>query len=143
MVREAENLENRDNKEILENFCKEWLNAWTGNNPEKLIDFYADDAYYRDPANPEGINERELLFKYFKKLLERNPNWKWKLVEFFPTEKGFNFKWKATIPIETEQIIEYGMDIVEIDPLCKRKVKRNEVYFDRTKLFSTLKKSNQ
>jgi len=138
MVREAENLENWRNLEL---FCKEWLNAWTGNNPEKLIDFYADDAYYRDPANPEGINERELLFKYFKKLLERNPNWKWELIELFPTEKGFNFKWKATIPIGMEQIIEYGMDIVELDPLYKRKVKRNEVYFDRTKFFSTFKKS--
>ena len=140
MVREVENLENRVYRENLELFCKEWLNAWTGNKPEKLIDFYSDDTYFRDPANPEGINERELLFKYFKKLLERNPNWKWELVEFFPTEKGFNFKWKATIPIETEQIIEYGMDIVELDPLCKRKVKRNEVYFDRTQFFSKLKK---
>ena len=77
------------------------------------MDFYADDVYYQDPANPEGIIGRELLFNYFKKLLERNPNWKWELVEFFPTEKGFNFKWKATIPIGTEQIIEYGMDRVE------------------------------
>lgn len=83
----------------------------------------------------------ELLFKYFKKLLQRNPNWKWELIEFFPTEKGFNFKWKATIPIGTEQIVEYGRDIVELDPLDKRKIKRNEVYFDRTKIFSTLKKS--
>ncbi len=140
MVREAENLGNQDEIENLELFCKEWLKAWTGNNPEKLIDFYSDDTYYRDPANPEGINGCKHLLKYFKKLLERNPNWKWELIEFFPTEKGFNFKWKATIPIGSEQIIEYGMDIVELDPLCKRKVKRNEVYFDRTNFFSTLKK---
>ena len=140
MVREAENLENREILENQELFCKEWLNAWTGNNPEKLIDFYANDAFYRDPANPEGISGRELLLNYFKKLLERNPNWKWELIELFPTGKGFTFKWKATIPIGTEQIIEFGMDIVELDPLCKRKVKRNEVYFDRTKFFSKLKK---
>ena len=131
--------------ENLELFCKEWLNAWTGNNPEKLIDFYSDDTHYQDPANPEGIKGRKLLFKYFKKLLERNPNWKWELIEFFPTRKGFSFKWKATIPIGTEKIVEYGMDIVELDPLFKRKVKRNEVYFDRTRFFSTLKnqKSNE
>ena len=140
MVREAENLENR---EILENFCKEWLNAWTGNKPKKLIDFYSDDAYYRDPANPEGINGRELLLSYFRKLLERNPNWKWELIELFPTGKGFNFKWKATIPIGAEQIIEFGMDIVELDPLCKRKIKRNEVYFDRTELISEIYKYQQ
>ena len=134
MVREAEDLEN---------FCKEWLNAWTGNIPAKLIDFYADDAFYQDPAIPEGINERELLFKYFKKLLAINPNWKFELIELFPTEKGFTFKWKATIPIGTVQIIEFGMDIVELDPSNKRKIKRNEVYFDRTKFFATLKKSKR
>ena len=73
-----------------------------------------------------------------KKLLKRNPNWKWKLIELFPTEKGYNLKWKATIHIGTEQIIEYGMDIVELDPTNKRKIRRNEVYFDRTQFFSTL-----
>ena len=56
MVREAENLKNLGNRKNLKLFCIEWLNAWTGNNPEKLIDFYSDDTFYRDPANPEGIN---------------------------------------------------------------------------------------
>lgn len=121
-------------------FCKEWLNAWTGNNPEKLINFYSEDTFYRDPANPEGISGRELLLLYFKKLLKRNSNWKWELIELFHTDKGFNLKWKATIPIGSESIIEYGMDLVELDPSNKRKIKRNEVYFDRTKFFSTLKK---
>ncbi|QEE16981.1 nuclear transport factor 2 family protein [Promethearchaeum syntrophicum] len=137
MVKEAENLENQENLEL---FCNEWLNAWTGNKPKNLIDFYADDTYYRDPANSEGINGCEHLLNYFEKLLKRNPNWKWELIELFPTEKGFNFKWKSTIPIGTEQIIEYGMDIVELEPSNKRKIKRNEVYFDRTQFFSTLKK---
>ena len=43
------------------------VKAWTGNNPELLIDFYASDTYYQDLANPQGINGREHLFHYLKK----------------------------------------------------------------------------
>jgi hypothetical protein len=121
--------------EHLEAFCKDWLAAWTGNKPEKLIGFYTVDVYYQDPANPKGISERKHLLSYLKKLLARNPNWKWELMELFPTEKGFNFKWKATIPVASGQVVEYGMDIVELD-FDIRKITRNEVYFDPTQLLS-------
>ncbi len=123
--------------EILEALCNDWLAAWTGNNPEKLISFYAVDAYYQDPANPKGISEQEHLLNYLKKLLARNPKWKWELVELFPTKQGFNLKWKAIIPTANRQIVEFGMDIVELDS-DKRKIIRNEVYFDPTQLLSAL-----
>lgn len=112
-------------------FCKTWLNAWTGNKPEKLITFYSKNCYYQDPANPEGIRGREKLRTYLKKLFRANPNWEWNLMELYPTEKGFVFKWKAKIPIKNEVLIEYGIDIVEIK---NQKILRNEVYFDRSRL---------
>ena len=31
-------------------FCDQWLPAWTGNNPELLISFYSEDAFYSDPS---------------------------------------------------------------------------------------------
>src|SRR5215813_5626253 len=34
----------------LDEFCRRWLSAWTGNRPQELIQFYSADAYYRDPA---------------------------------------------------------------------------------------------
>ncbi len=34
--------------ENIEEFCKEWLAAWTGNDPENLIGYYADKMYYQD-----------------------------------------------------------------------------------------------
>ena len=58
------------------------------------------------------------------------------MIEVYPTEKGFIIKWKATIPVKSEEIIEYGMDILELE---EDKIIRNEVYFDRTMLISLLK----
>ncbi len=123
-----------DEKEIIK-FCDPWLAAWTGNKPEKLIEFYSEDAFYLDPANPDGLKGREEIFAYFKKLLAANPNWIWEAVEVYPTERGFVGKWKATIPIGTKMIIEHGMDIVEVE---NGKVKRNEVYFNISNLLSAL-----
>jgi len=117
-------------------FCQKWLTSWTGNNPEKLISFYSKTAYYQDPANPKGLKGQGKLFPYFKKLLTANPKWIWRMTEIYPTEKGFILKWKATIPVNSKEIIEYGMDIVELEV---DKIVRNEVYFDRTELLNLLK----
>ena len=40
-----------------EAFCARWLPAWTGNRPEALLEFYARDAYYADPAVPDGRSQ--------------------------------------------------------------------------------------
>lgn len=119
------------------NFCKDWLSAWTGNTPSELIKYYDENAYYRDPANKHALKGHKEILPYFRKLLASNPNWKWEEKEFFPTNKGFIIKWKARIPVGKEEVIEYGMDIVEMK---KEKIVRNEVYFDRTKLLLRLRK---
>ncbi len=118
-------------KEILE-FCKPWLISWTGNKPKDLIEFYSEDAFYSDPAKPKGLKGRERILTYFKKLLAVNPDWVWESVEVYPTKPGFVAKWKTTIPVGDKVIIEYGMDIVEVE---NNKITRNEVYFDRVNLF--------
>jgi len=58
------------------------------------------------------------------------------MTEAYPTEKGFVLKWRAIIPVKSEEIVEYGMDILELEG---DKIIRNEVYFDRTELISLLK----
>ena len=120
----------------IEAFCQNWLTSWTGNNPEKLISFYSKTAYYQDPANPKGLKGHDKIFPYFKKLLAVNPKWIWRMTEAYPTEKGFVLKWRAIIPVKSEKIVEYGMDILELEG---DKIIRNEVYFDRTELISLLK----
>ncbi|MCP4130976.1 MAG: nuclear transport factor 2 family protein [bacterium] len=118
-----------------ENFCNRWLPAWTGNNPENLIGFYSEDAFYLDPTVKNGLRGHENILKYFNKLLKNNPHWKWTHEEIIPTEKGFVLKWKALIPVKEKEIVEFGLDIVEIQD---DKITRNEVYFDTLKLINTI-----
>jgi len=113
--------------------CDSWLPAWTGgkDSVERLLTYYAERAFYLDPANPEGLTGRVELRRYFEKLLRRNPDWYWEAEEIIPTERGFTLKWKAGIPSGADMITVKGLDIVEVvDGL----ISRNEVYFDRSLL---------
>ena len=122
-------------KNSLQLFADRWLASWTGNRPDVLIDFYSQNAFYLDPAKPNGLSGRENILTYFKKLLQKNPNWKWAREEIFLTEKGFTLKWKAEIPIANENLILCGLDIVE---MTGDKISRNEVYFDRYDLLTKM-----
>jgi len=97
-------------KDEARDFASKWLPAWTGNNPEKLIAFYSDDAFYLDPGIPNGIKGRDDLFKYFQKLLNQNPYWIWTQIEPIPLEGGFLNKWLAKIPV--------GKKIIECVGVC-------------------------
>jgi hypothetical protein len=125
-------------KKEANDFCRRWLASWSSNNPNSLIRFYSENAFYQDPANPEGLKGHTEILPYLKKLLAANPNWKWEQVEIFPTDNGFVAKWKATILVGLKVITENGVDIVEIDA---GKITRNEVYFDRTKWLEALHKA--
>lgn len=109
-------------------FCDAWLAAWTGNRPEELLGYYTADVYYSDPAHPDGLKGHGQLAPYLRKLLSRNPDWRWEAVELMDTEKGFTLKWRATIPVRDTHLTLYGLDIVE---MAGGKISRNEVYFDR------------
>jgi len=50
---------NMMSKEQAKEFASKWLPAWTGNDPEKLLSFYSDDAFYLDPAIPNGVKGKE------------------------------------------------------------------------------------
>jgi steroid delta-isomerase-like uncharacterized protein len=115
----------------LTRFCNQWLAAWTGNQPEKLISFYSEDAFYSDPANSGGLRGHSEILPYFQKLLAKNPDWIWKALEIIPTEKGFTLKWRAAVPVKEKTLQLVGLDIVE---LRDGKIMRNEVYFDPTSL---------
>jgi hypothetical protein len=122
-----------------ESFCTEWLNSWAGNQPEKLLAYYSEDAFYVDPANVNGLNRHEQLLPYFSKLLKYNPLWRWTAEEIMPTEKGFTLKWKAVIPVKDKTVTLFGLDIVE---MRDGKISRNEVYFDRTEWMKAAQATN-
>jgi len=119
-------------------FCEQWLPLWTGNRPRELADLYTEDAFYRDPAVPEGISGKPGLLRYFEKLCAFSPRWVWKVDDIFPIDGGFVLRWKAEIPIGTEILKERGMDLVLVD---NGRISRNEVYFDRSRLMEALKRT--
>ena len=122
-------------------FAEAWLPAWTGNNPEHLASFYSEDAFYLDPARPEGVKGKPALLAYFRKLLGYNPNWVWKQVEGIPLEHGFLNKWRATIPVGSKVIEVFGLCFVQLNEAGK--IRRNEVYFDRSLLLKEIESQRQ
>jgi hypothetical protein len=125
--------------ELLE-FCSEWLEAWTGNNPDELLSYYHDNALYSDPANRNGLKGKKEIRRYFERLLDVYRTWKWKPIEVFPVSTGAIVKWECTIPVGPEVIHETGLDIVELDGHL---ITRNEVYFDRTRLVAAVDKKRR
>ena len=116
-------------------FAERWLPAWTGNDPERLISFYDPEAFYCDPAVPEGVRGREAILAYFRALLARFPDWVWRQTEATPMEGGFLNHWLASVPL--------GSHSVEIRGVCTvvfagDLIARNEVFFDRTELLAAL-----
>ena len=111
--------------------------AWSGNQPERLISFYAADAFYRDPAVPNGIEGRDALLDYFRVLLQRFPTWVWRQTAATPMEGGFLNHWHATIPLERTVEARGVCTVVITDGL----IVRNEVFFDRSDLLAALAES--
>ncbi|MCE5275705.1 MAG: nuclear transport factor 2 family protein [Syntrophaceae bacterium] len=117
-------------------FCTTWLGSWTGNRPEELSLFYSEDAFYRDPANPQGLRGRAEILAYLRTLLKHNPGWVWEAEEVFLIHGGFVLRWRAGIPVGREIVRENGLDIVLLrDGL----ITRNEVFFDRSTLLTRMK----
>mgnify|MGYP000982667463 FL=1 len=119
-------------------FAEKWLPAWSGNNPELLASFYAEDVFYLDPGIPDGVKGKANLLAYYRKLLANNPNWVWTQIEGIPLEDGFLNKWRAEIPVGSVTLEIVGVCLVQLDDAGK--IRRNEVYFDRAELLAEIAK---
>ncbi|ADD40664.1 nuclear transport factor 2 family protein [Stackebrandtia nassauensis] len=116
-------------------FAGRWLPAWTGNDPKRLAAFYTEDAFYADPAVPQGIQGQAVLLDYFAKLLGRFPDWVWTQTRATPLDGGFLNHWRADIPVRDRVVVANGVCTVQLrDGL----IARNEVFFDRTELVAEL-----
>jgi len=122
-------------------FTARWLPCWMLGKPDKLLEFYAEDALFLYPGRPAGIRGKDQLAAYFTKVLGHNPTWVWTQVEPIPLEDGFMNRLEARIPV--------GEKIVECSALCflqfndQGKIRRNEIYFDRTELIKEINKFRQ
>jgi hypothetical protein len=122
-------------------FAERWLPAWTGNNPELLASFYSEDTFYLDPGVPQGLKGKPALLDYFRKLLAHNPGWVWSQVEGIPMENGFLNKWLARIPVGDRTLEITGVCFVQLDGAGK--IRRNEVYFDRSELNAEIERARK
>lgn len=118
-------------------FAEKWLPAWSGNRPELLASFYTPDASYSDPGIPKGVRGREALLAYFRRLLERNPEWVWVHRGSIPIADGFLNLWHASIPV--------GERVVEAEGVCTVQLREgliyaNHVFFDRSELLAALRR---
>lgn len=113
-------------------FAERWLPAWTGGDADRLIAFYAPDAFYRDPYVTDGLTGTAAIKQYFARLLARNPDWVWTQTAAVPLESGFLNFWHARIPT--------GGSVAHCDGVCTvvldddGLIRRNEVFFDPTPL---------
>jgi hypothetical protein len=121
-------------------FAERWLPAWTGNDPQRLAAFYARDAFYSDPAIPDGLTGRDAIAAYFARLLAKFPDWVWTHTGATPMAGGFLNHWRAEIPLTSRVITVHGVCTVSLrDGL----IERNEVFFDRSELLAALRDSVQ
>jgi hypothetical protein len=116
-------------------FAERWLPAWSGNRPELLVSFYAPDAFYSDPAIPEGVRGRDALLAYFTRLLAKHPEWVWVHRGSIPMQDGFLNLWHASIPVGERAVEAEGVCTVQLrDGL----IYANQVFFDRSELLAAL-----
>lgn len=112
-------------------FAAAWLPAWTGNDPRRLAAFYTHDAFYSDPAVPDGIHGRDALTAYLTRLLARFPTWVWTQTASEPMRDGFVNFWRAQIPLDGSELELSGVCLVV---LRSGLIARNQVFFDRSPL---------
>ena len=121
-------------------FAEKWLPAWTGNEPERLVAFYTDDAFYSDPAIPDGVHGRKALLAYFRRLLAANPRWVWRHEGSVPLADGFLNHWRATIPVGEEVVEAAGVCSVQ---LRGERIYANRVFFDRSELLAAIRRARR
>lgn len=113
------------------------LSAWNSQDVESVVSCYTEDCVYLDPNTRGPVEGRDAFRRYLSKLFQR---WQmhWSLREFFPFEDGNGgaFLWHARLtPASGGRTAEIdGMDLVM---LRGEQLSRNEVYFDRTAVFSS------
>jgi hypothetical protein len=112
-----------------ERFCAHWLPAWNGNDPERLLSFYSEDAFYSDPAVPSGLAGHEQLRTYFRRLLAAYPHWVWVHRRSLPVPEGFLNFWDATLTASANAPSWSGVCVVQIRGGL---IFRNEVFLDRS-----------
>ncbi len=110
------------------------VGAWNRQDIEAVLACYTDDLVYRDPNTRGEVRGRDAMRRYLRRLFGA---WtmRWTPRTAFPLANadGATALWRASFRRpDSERTVEVdGMDLVLVDG---ERVRRNEVYFDRTVL---------
>ncbi len=124
-----------DLRERMERF----LLAWTAQDVERVLVFYADDVEYVDPNTSGAVRGADNLRRYVAKLFAVwTMTWAVREVRPLADSDGCALLWRATFRLKNdERVVESdGMDLVL---LHDDKIVRNEVHFDRAPLMALLR----
>lgn len=122
------------NQEHRDRLVTRFLDAWTSQDVERVLDCYTDDVRYRDPNTRGDVTGRDSMRRYLTRLFA---GWQmtWAAREVFELaeQDGVAFLWHATLRRTGEdRVVEVdGMDLAV---LRGDRVARNEVFFDRAAL---------
>ena len=111
---------------------EEWFPSWVGGEAavEGLLGHFDKDATYIDPNVPEGVTGHDALRQFFTVMLRLNPNWKFHLIDVFPTPTGIIIQWKGDVPFGDRLVNLSGVDIIRFNE--EGKIQHIEEFFDRT-----------
>jgi ketosteroid isomerase-like protein len=118
----------------LDRLARRILDAWNTQRVDRVVACYTPDLVYRDPNTRGEVRGAEAFGRYLTKLFGA---WRmhWAPREVFVLEGGAGtaFLWRATLtPVGGNTGVEVeGMDLAIVEG---ERLKRNEVYFDRTAL---------
>jgi ketosteroid isomerase-like protein len=122
---------NREHRDFL---VKRFMDAWTSQDVDRVLDCYTDDVRYHDPNTRGDVTGRDAMRRYLTRLFA---DWQmtWAAREMFDLagQDGVALLWRATFRRAGQDgVIEIdGMDLAL---LRGDRVARNEVYFDRAAL---------
>ncbi|MBI5367218.1 MAG: nuclear transport factor 2 family protein [Planctomycetes bacterium] len=114
--------------------AERFLGAWNSQEVDRVLACYTEDVTYRDPNTRGDVQGTDALRRYLTKLFGA---WRmhWSLRECYPLADadGAAVLWHAVMSSgESPRTVEVdGMDLVLVH---QDRIRRNEVYFDRTAL---------
>ena len=119
-----------DGKEDCRKICERWLEAWSGTDPQAVVDMLSEDAVYRDPVRSTGLYGKAAIADYLELLFVRNPDWKFTLVDCWKIEENaIVMKRRVRNTVDNRVFEDNGVEFLEFN--AEGQITSCEMYYDR------------
>lgn len=126
-----------DHRQVL----KQLTDAWDTGDMDKAMSLYADDCYFRDSANSQGIVGKQRIRKYLVWLSGASPGTTFKTLGIDELDGGNEFlvMWRYFVPDGlTGKHPVAVVDGIQYLAFSDGKLVRSECYYDQVPLFSEI-----